>query len=112
MDKQPESTLPPEIPPADGTNYPCCSNCPVDDCSVADYPAEKGTEGSFLVGWRLGLVSTGLFLAPVVLAIIGAVSFGNRPGAQFAGAIAGLGLGLAGSVAIARIVRRARKRSA
>ena len=112
MHRQSESTLPSEIPPADGTDYPCCSNCPVDDCAVVDDPAEKGPEGSLLVGWRLGLVSTGLFLGPVVLAIIGAVSFGPRPGAQFAGAIAGLGSGLAGSVGIAAIVRRAHERSA
>jgi len=64
-----------------------------------------------LAGWRLGLASVGLFLGPVILAIAGAASFGDGPGTQFAGAIAGLGLGAACSVGTMRILYRAGERT-
>jgi hypothetical protein len=54
----------------------------------------------------------GLFLGPVVLAIVGATSFGDGPGTQLAGAIAGLGLGSAASVGIVRILYRGGEKTA
>ena len=101
MGGQLESMSPAEMPSQGKTTRSGCSGCPAPDC-----PVEDGTEGSPLTGWRLGLASTGLFLAPVGLAIVGALSLGNSPGRQFAGAIAGLGLGLAGSVGVGGLLRR------
>ncbi len=100
----PSETSPSELPSSGGEGSSRCSGCLVPDC-----PAENGPQGSGLAGWRLGLVSMGLFLGPVVLAIIGAAGFRDNPGGQFAGAIAGLGLGLAGSVGMARILHRSRE---
>ena len=51
--------------------------------------------GRLLSGWRLGIASIGLFLAPIALAIIGAALFGQSGSTQFLGAIAGLILGVA-----------------
>ncbi|MHC4179361.1 MAG: hypothetical protein ACYSWU_17755 [Planctomycetota bacterium] len=73
---------------------------------------DEGPEEPRLAGWRLGLVSMGLFLGPVVLAIVGATSFGDGPGTQLAGAIAGLGLGSAASVGIVRILYRGGEKTA
>ena len=101
MGGHPESTSPAEMPSPGKIACSGCSGCPAPDC-----PVEDATEGSPLAGWRLGLASTGLFLAPVGLAIVGALSLGDRPGGQFAGAIAGLGLGLAGSVGVGSLLRR------
>ena len=67
---------------------------------------DVGAGEPLVAGWRLGLISVGLFLGPVVLAIVGAASLGESPGGQFAGAIGGLGLGLAGSVGVGRMLGR------
>ena len=53
-----------------------------------------------LSGWRLGLASIGLFLAPIALAIEGAALFERSGSAQFLGAIAGLILGVAASTVV------------
>jgi hypothetical protein len=95
-----------------GTGSCGCSGCPIPDC-----PVEEGPEGSPLFGWRLGLASMGLFLGPIILAIVGAVCsgqtiLGESHEAQFLGGIAGLGLGLAGSVGTARLLRRAKNKNA
>lgn len=66
-------------------------------------------DGPLLVGWRLGLASMGLFLGPVVLAILGAMWSGRSHEARFLGAITGLGIGMAGSVAVAKLLRRDKK---
>ena len=57
-----------------------------------------------LSGWRLGLASIGLFLAPIALAIAGAALFERSGGAQLIGAIAGLILGAAASTVVAWFV--------
>jgi hypothetical protein len=106
MDGQPESASPSPTPPPEGISPSQCSGCPLKNC-----PLEDRSAGSPAAGWRLGLVSLGLFLGPVVLAIVGAVSFGGTPGTQLAGAIAGLGLGLAGSLGMARILHRSREKT-
>jgi hypothetical protein len=82
-----------------------CCGCPGKDCRPQDPPAH-----SLPSGWRLALVSTGLFLCPVVMAIA-AASLARRPAMQFAGAIAGLGLGIAGSVAVGYVLRRGREKT-
>lgn len=78
-------------------------------CSFRDCPAEEVPDGWLLSGWRLALASMGLFLAPGILAIAGAVYYSKSQGAQFLGAIAGLAVGMTGSVVLAKLPRRARK---
>jgi len=81
-----------------------CSTCPVDGCS-----AENTADDPPLAGWRFALASSGLFLGPLVLMLIGAVWAAETPAAQLCGALAGLGAGVALSVAISGILRRVSK---
>jgi len=85
-------------------NGSVCSGCLIQDCR-----AQESQGGLRLSGWRLSLASTGLFLGPCVLAIAGAACFAENRGAQLAGAIAGLGIGMIGSVVAARVLRQAGK---
>ncbi len=105
MHGHPESILASETPSLAGQNPSPCSGCTLDACT-----AEDRSEPSLFSGWRLGLASTGLFLGPVALAILGAACLSSSPGGQFAGAIAGLSLGLVGSVGLARIRHRGREK--
>jgi len=79
-----------------------CRGCPVENCPAGDWEDDLA-----LSGGGLGLSSMGLFLGPGVLAIVGAICCGESRGAQFLGAIAGLVLGMTGSVMLAKLLRRA-----
>ena len=81
-----------------------CLGCPVQDCPAGDREDDLPVSG-----WRLGLSAMGLFLGPSVLAIVGAMCYGNSRGAQFLGAIAGLVIGMTASVVLAKLLRRADK---
>lgn len=83
------------------TSSRACPGCPIEDCRLGD-----GSDASLPSGWRLVLAATGLFLGPGVLAILGAACFPESQAAQFAGAMAGLGAGMAASVAIAKRFHR------
>ena len=111
MSGQRESTTPSQTFPPDRLGRPQCPACSVRDCPAerqpenpVENPAENQAEGPLLAGWRLGLVSAGLFLGPVVLAILGAGILGSSPGRQLAGAIGGLGMGFAVSVGVTRMM--------
>ena len=79
-----------------------CSACPIEDC-----PTDGGNDPQLLVGWQFGFASMGLFLGPVVLAIIGAAwCFGESSEGRLLGAIAGLMLGMVASMGIARWLSR------
>jgi len=80
---------------------PGCFGCPVSDCR-----AETGAGGGGLAGWRLAVVSVGLFLGPIVLALVGAVCFWPGPEGQLLGAVGGLVVGVGVSIAVARLTRR------
>jgi hypothetical protein len=84
------------------TRSPGCSGCPIEDCRAAD-----GPDASLPSGWRLVLAAMALFLGPGVLAILGAACFPESRVAQFAGAIVGLGAGMAASVAALKRFHRA-----
>ena len=57
-------------------------------------------------GWLMVLASAGLFLAPIALAIVGALLAGVTADARAVGAIGGLLLGMAISVIVGRLIRR------
>ena len=84
-----------------------CATCPIQDCPAQD---EQGAPA--LYGRRLALASMGLFVSPVVLAIAGAAAAGGSESAQFAGGVAGLGVGLVASVAFAKLLHRGNRESA
>lgn len=58
-----------------------------------------------LQGWGLVLPAGGVFLVPLVLAVIGAVIAGSSRIAQIIGALSGLLIGTAGAAIIARLLR-------
>ena len=60
-------------------------------------------------GWRLVVPAMAFFLAPLVLALVGAVGGGPGPTGQVIGAGAGLFLGLTAGAAIAWRLRKAGK---
>ena len=78
-----------------------CSRCPLSGC-----PAKREPASGELSGWGFALASLGLFLSPVVLAIAGAAYCGPRGEAQFFGAVLGLAVGMAASLAVAARARR------
>ena len=84
-----------------------CGRCAVQDC-----PARADGDSSGVQGWRLGLSAAALFLAPIVLAIAGALWAGGGEGTRVIGALSGLGLGMVGSVVVARALGQKRRRRA
>lgn len=84
-----------------GMSRPGCSGCLVSDCR-----AEAEPDGGPLAGWRLAGVSMGLFLGPILLAVVGTVCFSTGPERQSLGAMSGLVAGIGGSVVVARLMRR------
>ncbi|MBN2474432.1 MAG: hypothetical protein JXB62_07475 [Pirellulales bacterium] len=83
------------------TDFLDCPGCPGGGCAVHDEAAAVPPSG-----WRLGLVFTGLFLVPVVLAIAGAVAMRDSAAGQLVGGLAGLGLGLVGAMGASRALHR------
>ncbi len=76
-------------------------------CAMRECPASADAEVAGPVsGWRLGLASLGLFVGPVVLAILGAACFRGSQAGQLLGGVAGLVAGMIGSVVIARRLPR------
>jgi hypothetical protein len=84
-----------------------CSSC--SGCTMRDELGEDSGTDPLLSGWRLGMVSAGLFLGPVFLAIAGAACCGDGEGVQFLGATAGLGMGMTGSVVVGKLLHRTGK---
>ena len=83
-----------------------CSACP--GCPTNDLTGD-GQRKPSLAGWRLVGVSVGLFLGPLVLAIVGAALSGPGGGWQLFGALVGLAAGMAVSVVAARLLMRPSK---
>jgi len=84
-----------------GTSRSNCSDCSISDCRVDVVP-----EGSPLAGWRLVAASIGLFLGPILLALAGTICFSSGPELQLLGAAAGLIVGIGGSIAAVKFMRR------
>lgn len=78
-----------------GWQHPDCGGCSAGNC-----PAQKLTCETELQGWRLGFGAVAVFVAPCLLAILGAAASEFLAWGQLTGAIAGLLLGM-GSVALA-----------
>ena len=79
-----------------------CSGCP--GCST-DEGEQESQDGTLLEGRRLVSASLVFFLAPVVLAVVGASIFSQGPNSQFLGALGGFGIGIAGSILISKLLR-------
>ncbi len=84
-----------ELPLADCTG---CTTCGSSEGCVP--PAEDGP----FRGWQLVLISAGLFLGPVGLAIVGALLGGDRPAVQLFGAVTGLLLGMGAAILTAKLL--------
>lgn len=85
-----------------------CSSCRACGAPAAGLAQEHPdrVEDSGLRGRRLVLAAFAFFVAPIVLAIIGAFIAGDSDGAQFLGAVAGLAVGMGGSALLAKLVCR------
>ena len=78
-----------------------CSRCSIDGPDHREH-GELDRDGRLLSGWRLCAAWIGVGLGPIVLAIAGAASAGESHGVQLAAGLAGLGIGLIGSVVVAQ----------
>ena len=83
-----------QVEPQGGGQCPDCGRCRIDSVQVGG-PA----------GWRLALGAAGLFLLPVVLAIVGAVVVGTTAASRFAAACGGLVAGMVLAVVAGRLMR-------
>ncbi|UCH36273.1 MAG: hypothetical protein JSV65_07940 [Armatimonadota bacterium] len=82
-------------------NRASCSGCPIRDC-----PAQSDEDGTLLSGRRLGLAASGLFLAPIVLALVGAACFAAGSVGQLLGAAVGFGAGVTCAVIATKLLLR------
>lgn len=78
-----------------------CAGCTT--CGSSEGCAPPAEDGPFR-GWHLVLISAGLFLGPVGLAIAGAILAGDRPAAQLLGAVTGLLLGMGAAILTAKLL--------
>ena len=76
-------------------------------CGACD--ARAGVSGGETAGWRLSAAAAGMFLCPVILAILGAVVCGGGQLRRLLGCVGGMSAGLAGSVIVAGILRSKRR---
>ena len=83
---------------------PGCHGGIPEDCSAHDAEGRPP-----LSGWRLALISLGMFLGPAVLAVLGAACGGGSGMRQFLGGTAGLGLGMGVTLCVSRFVGRTRE---
>ena len=81
---------------APGLRRDSCAQCMLEDC-----PLDRTEEETRLRGLPLGIAAVGMFLAPVLLAIIGAMSFRSSYPAQLLGGLGGLALGMLAARTIA-----------
>ncbi len=63
------------------------------------------SEGPDLRGWPLVAACLGMFLAPMLLALTGAILFRQSDVARFLAAVAGFGIGMTASALVARRLR-------
>jgi len=78
-----------------------CAGCRA-PCSLSS----ESKDSRALRGWRLTVSSALLFLAPVVLGIVGAACLAGSHAGQFVGAAVGVAAGMAGSAILARAIWR------
>lgn len=80
-----------------------CAGCP--RCAAEGCLSPPGEEAGTPEGCRLVFGAIGLFLMPLVLAIVGAKWLGTTGVMQFLGGLAGLAVGMTASVVAGRIGR-------
>ena len=78
-----------------------------DGCGACD--ARTGEPSGEPAGWRLSSAAAGMFLCPVILAILGAVVCGGGQLRRLLGCVGGMSAGLAASVIVAGILRSRRE---
>ncbi|MBN2145583.1 MAG: hypothetical protein JW774_13290 [Candidatus Aureabacteria bacterium] len=83
-----------------------CSQC----TSLGNDPNKPGGSKS-VPPWRIWTGAFGLFVCPLILALLGAVTGHKKPGTQFLGALAGLGMGLVLSVGFKYLFQWLKKRN-
>ena len=89
-------------PPPCSQDRASCPHCSAGVCPIS---SEGDNATPPLSGHSVVGSAVGLFLVPLLLALAGAVLAGSDMGAQVVGALAGLGLGLLGSILFARWTR-------
>lgn len=75
-----------------------CPECPAESC----LNIRMGE--SDIQGWRMCLAATGLFIAPIAVAIAGAWVLGPGHLGQFIGGVVGLAAGMTGAVVASRLL--------
>ncbi len=88
--------------------FDCKADCP--QCPEAGQG--EGDGAGVLIGWRLTLAAGGVFLMPLILAIVGASVAGTGQVAKFLGAGAGFGVGVVAAIITGRVVRRSGREAA
>ena len=83
----------------------CAVGCPQCELGGTGDGEVRAVSEGHVRGRRLVLGALGVFWAPLVLAIAGAVVGGDRQVHQLIGAAAGLGIGMAVSGVVVRLVR-------
>ena len=86
--------MPTRVP---GPRRDSCAHCTLEDC-----PLDRTEEQTRLRGRPLGIAAAVMFLPPVLLAIVGAMSFPSSHAAELLGGLGGLALGLLAARSIAR----------
>ena len=71
-------------------------------CAGSACPTEESLDGAPLAGWPLAAASAGLFLGPIILAIVGSLCAGGGQASRLVGALLGLALGMAVAVGVHR----------
>ena len=76
-------------------------------CGVC--PPRAGEPSGEMAGWRLSAAAAGMFLCPIILAILGAAICGGSHLRRLLGCVGGLSAALAASVIVAGILRSKRR---
>jgi len=86
--------MPTRVP---GLRHDSCAHCLLEDC-----PLDRREEETRLRGRPLGIAAVVMFVAPVLLAIVGAMSFRSSYAAELPGGLGGLAVGMLAARIIAR----------
>ncbi len=93
----------PQVTSQDTDTKACPANCQT--CSTSGPDESLGDQqGELMTGWRFGSASAGVFLLPLIAAVVGASVV--SPALQLLGGLAGLALGTVITTIAARLLTR------